>query len=188
MRAGSSTSSILVGLAFALSRGGSSLRSRSTVIFGFVVAAIAMGIWPDGTKGQLQSGARSAIFQALGGAADEPTDRHYAFRPPDAAVIVLKTLQGMRPARVARPDAYLAAFVWENRLVEDPSVTRLLLIGAILIVLRTRGRRDCSVRRAWRSCEPFTRSPGRGAPGEPRGSPCAASRVPAVPAEEVEIV
>ena len=33
------------------------------------------------------------------------------------------------------PTLYLAAFVWENLLVEDPSVTRLILIGAILIVL-----------------------------------------------------
>jgi ABC-type branched-subunit amino acid transport system permease subunit len=30
---------------------------------------------------------------------------------------------------------YLAAFVWENRLVDEPSITRFLLLGALLIVL-----------------------------------------------------
>ena len=33
------------------------------------------------------------------------------------------------------PTLYLAAFVWNNRLVVEPSVTRLILIGVILIVL-----------------------------------------------------
>jgi len=30
---------------------------------------------------------------------------------------------------------YLAAFVWENRLVDEPSITRQLLLGALLIVV-----------------------------------------------------
>jgi branched-chain amino acid transport system permease protein len=33
------------------------------------------------------------------------------------------------------PTIYLAAFVWETRLVVEPSITRQLLIGAILIVM-----------------------------------------------------
>ena len=33
------------------------------------------------------------------------------------------------------PTLYLAAFVWENRLVVEPSITRLILVGVILIVL-----------------------------------------------------
>jgi ABC-type branched-subunit amino acid transport system permease subunit len=33
------------------------------------------------------------------------------------------------------PTLYLASFVWENRLVAEPSITRLILIGVILIVL-----------------------------------------------------
>ena len=33
------------------------------------------------------------------------------------------------------PTLYLASFVWENRLVIEPSITRLILIGVILIVL-----------------------------------------------------
>jgi ABC-type branched-subunit amino acid transport system permease subunit len=33
------------------------------------------------------------------------------------------------------PTLYLASFVWENRLVVEPSITRLILLGVILIVL-----------------------------------------------------
>jgi len=33
------------------------------------------------------------------------------------------------------PVLVLAAFVWENRLVTEPSITRQLMIGAILIVM-----------------------------------------------------
>jgi ABC-type branched-subunit amino acid transport system permease subunit len=33
------------------------------------------------------------------------------------------------------PTLYLACFTWVNRLVVEPSITRLILIGVILIVL-----------------------------------------------------
>ena len=33
------------------------------------------------------------------------------------------------------PTLYLASFVWETRLVVEPSITRQLMIGAILIVM-----------------------------------------------------
>jgi ABC-type branched-subunit amino acid transport system permease subunit len=36
------------------------------------------------------------------------------------------------------PTIYLAAFVWENRLIFQPSVTRQLLFGAILVAMMTR--------------------------------------------------
>ena len=44
----------------------------------------------------------------------------------------------LRPAARAValvPVLYLAAYVWENRLVTDPSVTRQLILGAILVVM-----------------------------------------------------
>jgi len=96
-----------------------------------------MGIWPDGTKGQLQSGGTLGdLFKHWVVLPTNPTKiGNYAFVLLIAAWIVLKTLQGMRRLVLLVPTLYLAAFVWENRLVEDPSVTRLLLIGAILIVL-----------------------------------------------------
>jgi len=33
------------------------------------------------------------------------------------------------------PTLYLASFVWETRLIVEPSITRQLMIGAILIVM-----------------------------------------------------
>jgi ABC-type branched-subunit amino acid transport system permease subunit len=33
------------------------------------------------------------------------------------------------------PTLYLASFVWETRLIAEPSITRQLMIGAILIVM-----------------------------------------------------
>ena len=54
-----------------------------------------------------------------------------------AAVIVLTQLRGPVRTVLLVPTLYLAAFVWENRLVAEPSVTRILLLGALLIALMT---------------------------------------------------
>jgi hypothetical protein len=129
---------ILLGLAFALRPWWRLVAVLgSTVVFGFAVRAIAMGIWPDGTKGQLQSG--GALGDILKHWVVLPTNPtkigNWAFVLLIAAVIALKSVQGIRRLVLLVPTLYLTAFVWENRLVEDPSVTRLLLIGAILIVL-----------------------------------------------------
>jgi branched-chain amino acid transport system permease protein len=109
----------------------------STVAFGFVVHTIAVQAWPAGTKGDLQSG---GVFGDLLRhwvvlPTNPQTIGNWAFVLLIAAVITLKSIQGIRRLVLFVPTLYLAAFVWENRLVEEPSVTRLLLIGAILIVL-----------------------------------------------------
>ena len=43
--------------------------------------------------------------------------------------------------------------MWENLLVEQPAVTRLILFGALLVVLMIARPRACSGRRGWRSSE-----------------------------------
>jgi ABC-type branched-subunit amino acid transport system permease subunit len=53
------------------------------------------------------------------------------------AVLALTELRGLWRTLLLVPTLYLAAFVWENRLVEEPSVTRILLLGALLIALMT---------------------------------------------------
>ena len=53
------------------------------------------------------------------------------------AVLALTELRGTWRTVLLVPTLYLAAFVWENRLVTEPSVTRILLLGALLIVLMT---------------------------------------------------
>ncbi len=129
---------ILTGLAFAL-RPWWKLAGvlGGTAVFGLVAHAIAVSVWSKQTHGQLQEAGR------LGGIL-----RHWVVLPtnPDkignwafvlliASVIVLTTLKGIWRLVFLVPTLYLTAFVWENRLVVEPSVTRLLLIGAILIVL-----------------------------------------------------
>ena len=51
------------------------------------------------------------------------------------AAVALTQLTGWADARRLVPTLYLAAVVWENILVEQPAVTRLILLGALLVVL-----------------------------------------------------
>jgi ABC-type branched-subunit amino acid transport system permease subunit len=51
------------------------------------------------------------------------------------AILLLTLLHGWQRWLAMIPTLYLAAFVWDNRLVVEPSITRLILIGVILIVL-----------------------------------------------------
>src|SRR5712692_4662946 len=129
---------ILAGLAFALRPWWKLVAVLGgTAIFGLVVHAIAVGVWSKQTHGQLQAAGR------LGGLLRHwvvlPTNQqkigNWAFVLLVAAVIVVTTLKGSWRLVFLVPTLYLTAFVWENRLVVEPSVTRLLLIGALLIVL-----------------------------------------------------
>jgi ABC-type branched-subunit amino acid transport system permease subunit len=129
---------ILVGLAIALKpwwKFGAVL--GSTVVFGFVVHTIAVHAWPSGTQGELQSGGvlGDVLRHWVVLATNPKTIGNWAFVLLIAAVILLKSVSGIRRLVLLVPTLYLTAFVWENRLVEQPSVTRLLLIGAILVVL-----------------------------------------------------
>jgi branched-chain amino acid transport system permease protein len=129
---------ILLGLAFALKPWWKlAAVLGSTAVLGLAVHTIAVHAWPSGTKGDLQSG--GVLGDLLRHWVVLPTNAktigNWAFVLLIAAVILLKSLSGARRLVFLVPTLYLAAFVWENRLVQEPSVTRLLLIGAILIVL-----------------------------------------------------
>jgi branched-chain amino acid transport system permease protein len=50
-------------------------------------------------------------------------------------LIVLVQVKGLWRTVLMVPTIYLASFVWETRLVVNPSITRQLMIGAILIVM-----------------------------------------------------
>jgi ABC-type branched-subunit amino acid transport system permease subunit len=49
--------------------------------------------------------------------------------------VALTTLNGWLLRVALVPALYLAAFVWQNRLADQPSITRLLFLGALLITL-----------------------------------------------------
>src|SRR5439155_1667963 len=59
----------------------------------------------------------------------------YAFVALVFVVLGLTMLRGWKLYLALIPTLYLTAFVWDTRLVVEPSVTRLILIGVILIVL-----------------------------------------------------
>jgi branched-chain amino acid transport system permease protein len=106
--------------------------------FGYMFHAIVAAVWPAGTKGQAAGG--DAIGRAVQGWVIRPEHHalligNYAFVGLIAAVLALTLLRGLWRTVFLVPTLYLAAFVWENRLVFEPSVTRLILLGALLIVL-----------------------------------------------------
>ena len=50
-------------------------------------------------------------------------------------LIALVQLRGRWRTALLVPTIYLAACVWEARLAAEPSITRQILIGAILVVM-----------------------------------------------------
>jgi branched-chain amino acid transport system permease protein len=108
-----------------------------TAGFGFAVHAIVSAAWPRGVHGQaavggvLGSGLRHWVILP----SNPMTIGNVAFIALVLAVLALTLVHGWVQKLAMIPTLYLAAFVWENRLVVEPSVTRLILVGVILIVL-----------------------------------------------------
>lgn len=108
-----------------------------TAAFGFIVHAIVSSAWPRGVHGQAPVG--GVLGSGLGHWVILPsspmTIGNVAFIFLVLAVLALTLLRGWVQRVAMIPVLYLAAFVWENRLAAEPSVTRLILVGVILIVL-----------------------------------------------------
>jgi branched-chain amino acid transport system permease protein len=110
----------------------------ATIAFGFAVHAIVGAVWEEGTPGTPAEG--GVIADGISSWVVMPGEHrttigNYAFVALIAAVLALVRLRGRARLVLAVPTVYLAVFVWENRLVVQPSITRQLLFGAILIVL-----------------------------------------------------
>jgi ABC-type branched-subunit amino acid transport system permease subunit len=67
--------------------------------------------------------------------ANPQTPGNYGFVLLVCMLIALVQLHGRWRTVLLVPTLYLASFVWESRLVLEPSITRQLMIGAILIVM-----------------------------------------------------
>jgi ABC-type branched-subunit amino acid transport system permease subunit len=107
----------------------------ATIGLGFAVHAIVTATWPSGTHPS-PTGAQSQTMKAWVVELTSP-DRigSFAYVALIAAVLGL-VLAGRRARTVALvPLIYLASFVWENKLVLNPSVTRLIFLGALLVAL-----------------------------------------------------
>jgi ABC-type branched-subunit amino acid transport system permease subunit len=109
-----------------------------TIAFGFAVHAIVGAVWARGTAGHIQGG--GAVGRAL---------EHWVLLPAHTgriagwayfalivAALLLTLVHGWWRTIALIPTLYLAAFVWENKLVEQVSgATRLILLGALLVVI-----------------------------------------------------
>jgi ABC-type branched-subunit amino acid transport system permease subunit len=108
-----------------------------TIAFGYIVHAIVPAIWPQSDTGAPAIGGPLGSF--LNSWQLYPTNPmnigNYCFVILVFVVMGLTLLHGWQRWVALMPTIYLASFVWENRLVMEPSVTRLILIGVILIVL-----------------------------------------------------
>ncbi len=108
-----------------------------TLAFGYAVFAVVSSIWPSSVGGQTSVG--GALGRFLQGWVLHPvnplTVGNVTFILLVLAVLGLTLLHGWQRRVAMIPTLYLAAFVWENRLVVEPSITRLILIGVMLIVL-----------------------------------------------------
>jgi ABC-type branched-subunit amino acid transport system permease subunit len=100
-----------------------------TVALGFAVHAIGAGVSPAWAPSS--AGVRGWLLRA-------PEGVHlgtYAYVALILAVLAMLRLNGWRRDAVAVVALYLAVFEWETVLVEQPSVTRVILLGAVLVAL-----------------------------------------------------
>ena len=108
-----------------------------TVAFGLVIRLVAEAIWPTGVT--VAGAGSDTLGRLLGAWVVVPTRPvaigNAAFVLLVAALLALTRLRPAVRAFALVPVVWLAAFVWETRLSGQPSVTRQLLVGAILVVM-----------------------------------------------------
>lgn len=109
----------------------------ATVALGFVVHVAAGALWSDAVSGQVES---SGVFGSVIESwvvlpEDATTVGNWAFCAVVVGVIMLTRVSARTRTALLPPLLYLAAFVWENRLVDEPSITRQLLLGSLLVAM-----------------------------------------------------
>jgi ABC-type branched-subunit amino acid transport system permease subunit len=108
----------------------------ATALFGFAVHAIVEAISKSAVAGQTSSGwISSALHNWVVVPSNPTTAGNIGFVVLLCLVIALIQVKGRTRTILLVPTLYLAACVWEGVLVAQPSITRQLLIGAILIVM-----------------------------------------------------
>ena len=108
----------------------------AVVLFGYVLHWIAEAAWPRGVERVPleEEGPLAGLVDGWMLLPSEPGDiGSYAFVLFVLGVLALTLARGWPRLAGAVPVLYLGAFVWENKLIFQPSVTRFLLVGAVLI-------------------------------------------------------
>jgi branched-chain amino acid transport system permease protein len=109
----------------------------STVALGFVVYGLAEAInpaWVSGT-GAVTGTLGQWLDHWIPVPANPMTIGNYAFIALTGSVLVLTVVRPFWRNVMLPFVLYLAAFTWDVRLAFEPSITRLIMIGVILIVL-----------------------------------------------------
>jgi branched-chain amino acid transport system permease protein len=109
----------------------------ATIAFGFAAHAIAGAVSASAVAGGPQSTGwiASAVRDWVIVPASPQVPGNIGFVLLVCLLIALVQLKGRWRTLLLAPTIYLAACVWEARLVAEPSITRQILIGAILIVM-----------------------------------------------------
>ena len=100
--------------------------------------AIADAAWPRLTAAHAQSsgGLKDAIESWVLLPSHPVQIANFAYVALIAAILLCTRLKGNQRLVALVPTIYLAAFVWENLLVEHTvGATRLILLGALLVAL-----------------------------------------------------
>lgn len=107
-------------------------------VFGFILRAVLVGANPEAFIALKPTGAfiSDTVRSWLPIPTDSVTVGNYAFALLIVAVLVVSRIKHSLWRLIALvPTLYLLVFVWETRLSIEPSVTRLLFVGVLLIVL-----------------------------------------------------
>ncbi len=110
-----------------------------TVALGYAVHVIAHAVSPSSTQGEAVSdGFLGSVAETLFVIPADPGNwPKYAYVALIAALLALTRLDGWRRTLLMPPTLVLTVFVWENLLVQQPTVTRYVLFGALLVVMMT---------------------------------------------------
>jgi ABC-type branched-subunit amino acid transport system permease subunit len=109
----------------------------ATVAFGLAAHAIAQAISASAVASGPQSGGwiADALRDWVIVPANPQTPGNWGYVGLICLLIALVQAGSRWRTILLVPTIYLASFVWETRLVVEPSITRQLMIGAILIVM-----------------------------------------------------
>jgi ABC-type branched-subunit amino acid transport system permease subunit len=105
--------------------------------FGFLVRAVASNIWDESIAGTASGSFVSRVVDGWVLVLDAQADviTNYAFVAAIAGFLAVTLVKGWWRIALLIPTIYLAVLVWENKLVDQTSVTRQLLFGGALVVM-----------------------------------------------------
>jgi ABC-type branched-subunit amino acid transport system permease subunit len=108
-----------------------------TVAFGLLTHVLVTWLAPAATRGEpLGGGFLGNLTNHWVVQLTNPTTAgNIAYGFLLLVIAFLTQIKGIVRTVLIGPTIYLAAFVWENRLVANPSVARLIIVGALLVAL-----------------------------------------------------